>query len=215
MESIGMCLAHADGTILGSENYIVINGVTYDLIARTGKGIVAAEVGSKLANIPVAKTCKIGSHEMIILAQADGNTLLLRKKSLKDMEFGKNNNYDGSYVDEECQKFAAEIAAIVGEENMVEFTVDLTADDGLKCYGSIQRKAALLTANQFRKYVDVLEEHRLEDWEWTATAYSTPKHDNDRWVKCVSPSGIVNISGYDGSYGVRPFCILKSHIFVF
>lgn len=200
------------------KNYIVINGVTYDLVERgaedsvvQGNGLLA---GPKLADLAVKSTCKIGRHEMIVLEQADGETLLLRKEALKISRFGDNNNYDGSAVDKVCQEFAEEIAGIVGEENMVEFTVDLTADDGLKDYGEIRRKAALLTANQCRKYVDILDEHKLEEWWWTATAYSAPKHGDKVWVKCVSPGGGIGNGCYDGDYGVRPFCILKSHIFV-
>ena len=199
------------------ENYIVINGVTYELVQRTGlvtvpeSGLLA---GPKLADLAVKSTCKIGRHEMIVLEQADGETLLLRKESLGNFRFGDNNNYNGSAADKVCQEFAEEIAGIVGEENMVEFTVDLTADDGLKDYGEIRRKAALLTANQCRKYVDILDEHKLDEWWWTATAYSAPKHGDKVWVKCVSPDGCIASDDHFVVSGVRPFCILKSHIFV-
>ena len=205
-------------------NYIVINGVTYDLVERTNctveasaGDIIADGVAAPmptLADLAVKSTCKIGRHELIVMEQADGETLLLRKESLKNSRFGGNNNYDGSDVDRACLGFAEEIADIVGEENMGEFTVDLTADDGLKDYGEIRRKAALLTANQCRKYVDILDEHKLDEWWWTATAYSTPKHGDETWVKCVSPVGCINFDYYYCDYGVRPFCILKSHIFV-
>lgn len=168
------------------KNYIVINGVTYELVERTDC-MVKESTGNimldgvsapipKLADLAVKGTCKIGGHEMIVLEQVDGETLLLRKETLENSRFGDNNNYNGSAADKVCQEFAEEIAGIVGEENMVEFTVDLTADDGLKDYGEIRRKAALLTANQCRKYVDILDEHKLDEWWWTATAYSAPKH---------------------------------------
>ena len=200
------------------ENYIVINGVTYDLVERTGMTPVGDDgrivAGPKLEAIPVKATCKIGSHELVVMKRVDGATYLLRKKSLGDSVFGDSNNYNGATVDEMCNNFAKEIAAIVGEENMVEFTVDLTADDGLKCYGSIQRKAALLTANQCREYVDILDEYKLDEYWWAATAYSTPKHDDSTWVKCVSPFGTICYFNCNFRIGVRPFCILKSHIFV-
>ena len=195
-------------------NYIVIDGVTYDLVRREG---TAGKNGVRLSDIPVSGACKIGSHEMIVLEQGDGVTLLLRKDILCKSRFGDTNNYDGSDADGRCKAFADEIADLVGGENMVEFTVDLTANDGLKCYGSIQRKAALLTANQCRQYVDILDEHKLDKWWWTATAYSTPKHGDKDWGKCVSPGGRIGVYDVDfcyGDFGVRPFCILKSHIFV-
>ena len=97
---------------------------------------------------------------------------------------------------------------------LCEFSLDLTADDGLKCYGSVERKAALLTANMCRKYVETLDKYKIDKWWWTSTAYSTPKHDDSSWIKCVSPRGYVNLGSYYFNYGVRPFCILKSNIFV-
>lgn len=169
-----------------------------------------------LADTAAGDTVKIGNFEMIVLEQfADGTTALLRKDALKQMAFGKDNNYNGSDADKVCNAFAEELAGIVGEENIVLHEVDLTADDGLKGYGKIQRKASLRTANMQRKYVEILDKYRLDIWEWLATAFSIPPHDEDNWVKCVSPSGYFYFLSYDFYFfGVRPFCILKSNIFV-
>ena len=168
-----------------------------------------------LADAVAGDTVKIGKHEMIVLEQfADGTTALLRKDALKQMAFGKDNNYNGSDADKVCNAFAEELAGIVGEENIVLHEVDLTADDGLKGYGKIQRKASLRTSNMQRKYVEILDKYRLDIWEWLATAFSIPPHDEDNWVKCVSPSGFIDNYFYYRDHGVRPFCILKSNIFV-
>lgn len=194
------------------KDYIVINGVTYDLVKREE---TVAKQSRKLADAAVGDTVQIGSNEMIVLEHVGAATLLLCKESLGEMEFGANNNYNGSDVDAFCNEFADEIAGIVGEDNILLHEVDLTSDDGLKDYGMIQRKASLLTADRYRQYVAILDKHKIDAWWWLATAFSTPAHDNDRWAKCVSPSGYINFNFYyydDG--GVRPFCILKSSIFV-
>lgn len=201
------------------ENYIVINGVTYELVKRTeevkvsGSGSVA---GQKLRDIAVKDTFKIGKHEFVVLEHSgDTTAVILKELLIKGKEFGKNNNYNGSYVDDECNKFADEIAALIGKENLVEHTVDLTSDDGLKDYGKIRRWASLLTADLYRRYVEALDAHKIEKWWWLSTAYSTPGHNHTPWVKCVAPSGLLNFVsfGSDGR-GVRPFCILNSNIFV-
>ena len=64
------------------KNYIVINGVTYDLVKREGEteivpgtGLIA---GPKLADFTEGDTVKIGNHEMIVLEHINGTTLLLR-----------------------------------------------------------------------------------------------------------------------------------------
>lgn len=201
------------------KNYIVINGVTYELVERTGlvtvpgSGLVA---GPKLSDIPAGETFKLGDHEMIVLEQSGDTTAVIRRELLVDsMTFGKNNRYEGSNADLECGKFADEIAAIVGAENLVEHTVDLTSDDGLKDYGMIRRKASLLTTDLYRRYVEILDKHKIDKWWWLATPHSTARHKNASWVKCVAPSGSVGSGGYYCDYvGVRPFCILKSNIFV-
>lgn len=131
------------------------------------------------------------------------------------MRFGPNNNFAGSEVDTFCKEFANELAEEIGADNLVEFPVDLTSDDGLKDYGKITRYVALMTADQYREYVEILDKHKPDTWWWLATPYSTARHENDLWVKCVSPAGLIfNDNFYYGGGGVRPFCIFKSDIFV-
>ena len=128
---------------------------------------------------------------MVVLEQSGDTAAVIRKDLLeKSMKFGSNNNFDGSDVDRKCSAFAQEIAAIIGEKNIVEHTVDLTSDDGLKDYGKVRRKASLLTAELYRRY------------------------DGASWVKCVAPSGGIYGDDFNFVRGVRPFCILKSDIFV-
>ena len=167
----------------------------------------------KLADLPVGETFKVGSREFVVLEHSGDTTAVILKDLLTDQKFGTNNNYDGSCVDATCQKFADEIEAAVGKDNLCLHTVDLTADDGLKCYGSVRRKASLLTAEKYRRFVYTLDKHRPDAWWWLATAFSTAVHGYKNTAKCVAPSGCVSNVDYVSS-GVRPFCILKSHIFV-
>lgn len=189
---------------------IVLNDTQVEEIKRSF-GIGA----KKLSEIPESGTFKIGKYEFAVLEQLEDSAVVIDKdKYGEDVKFGANNNYDGSNVDEICNRFADEIAAIIGTENMLEFELDLTANDGMKCYGSVKRRMALRTADMQRKYAYIFDK-LPKFWEWLATAYSTPKHEDGTWVECVSPRG--NILYYDSYFdngGVRPFCILKSDIFV-
>lgn len=170
----------------------------------------------KLAELVAGETFFVGPHEMFVLEQFEDSAAVVRNSPLdKSVLFGKNNCYDGSDADTACNQFADEIAVIVGADALVEHTVDLTSDDGLKDYGVIRRKASLLTTERYRKYVDILDLHKVDRWCWLATPHSTKRHENDRWVKCVSPSGNLFNDYCSRDYiGVRPFCILKSDIFV-
>ena len=199
------------------KNYICINDVKTELTDKQ-VGKVRKILGLKdrrLSEVPKKKTFQIGRFELIVLEHSgDTTAVALREAYKKNVRFGDNNNYNGSVADRTCEEFAAELASIIGEENIVMHTVDLTSDDGLKDYGKIRRRASAMTADRYRRYVDILDEYKLDIWTWLATAFSTKKHGNDSWVKCVSPSGFVGDNYYviDG-YGVRPFCILKSNIF--
>ena len=164
-----------------------------------------------LADYAVGDTVKIGGFEMVVLEQhGEETSLILKGLYVEETEFGETNNYNGSCVDEQCRKFALGLAAIVGEENVVEHEVDLTSNDGLKCYGFVERRASLLTADLYRKYVDVLDTVKPDNWWWLATPWSTARHDHEVCALCVAPSGDINIVSYGrGDYGRSPVLYLK------
>ncbi len=199
------------------KNYICFNDekieLTAEQVAEMKKALGIAEV--KLSDIPTGETFKIKEHEFIVLEHSKETTAVILKDLLYENKvFGKTNNYKNSHVDDICNDFGIEIANIIGKENLIEHTVDLTADDGLKDYGKIKRKMSLITADLYRRYVDTLDKHKTKKWWWLSTAYSTPTHGYSSLVKCVSPSGSINYHDYIFSIGVRPFCILNSNIFV-
>ena len=200
------------------KNYLDLNGNKIALTDAQVEDIKKSfGLGSKeLGKVDVGKTAKLGEFEVIVLEHGAETTAVILKGLYKESEeFGKNNNFDGSYADKHCKEFEKKLAKIIGSENIIEHKVDLTADDGLKCYGTIRRKVSLLTTDLYRRYVEILDEHKLDAWWWLATPHSTPKHCDYNWVKCVAPSGgICDDYYFNCSIGVRPFCILKSSIFV-
>lgn len=205
------------------ENYFMKDGkkteLTEEQAARIEKLLYAdtaiAGVPRKLGDILVGSTFKVGTHEFIVLEHTEAGTACLRKDAICNIVFGKTNNFAKSEVREKLAEFAAEIEVIVGKGNLVEHTVDLTSDDGLDDYGNCTAKASLLTAQMYRKYVRLIDNYKLCSWWWLATAYSTATHEDDDWVKCVSPRGNFGNFNYDiNDCGVRPFCIFDSNIFV-
>ena len=195
------------------ENYISLNGekikLTDEQVEEITKSFGMGQI--KLSDIPAGDTFKIGQDEFIVLEQSNDTTAVIFKNlKYEREEFGENNNYENSNVDKLCNQ----LVECFGVDGLVEHAVDLTSDDGLKDYGKIRRKMSLLTTEMYRKYVHILDKHKVDSWWWLATAYSTPTHDNSSWVKCVSPSGDINSNCYNFNFGFRPFCILKSNIFV-
>lgn len=207
------------------ENYICLKGrkteLTEDqarmLLGQTPDPRENIEGRIKLEEKAVGSIATVvDGEEFIILEQLPGWTAVLRKDLLPELsQFGDSNNYSKSNVRKILNEYAATLEEKLGAGSLLEHSVDLTADDGLKDYGSVMAKASLLTAEQYRKHVLTLDLYKPNEWWWLATALSTPTHDETEWVRCVSPSGVINYDRYrNGIRGVRPFCILKSDIFV-
>ena len=102
----------------------------------------------------------------------------------------------------------------LGAENLVEHKVNLTSVDMQHEFEDCVCKVRPITFDEARKYNDLLVNKDLGDWWWTCTPWSTKERGLEYSVAVVSPSGYFNYYGYDYVGGVRPFCILKSHIFV-
>ena len=198
------------------KNYISINGVKTELTQEQVEQIRASFglASVRLSSVAVGDTVKIGDHELIVLEQSGDTTAVICKDFIDTCAFGSSNNYDGSDVDKLCSEFATKLAKVIGEDNMILHTVDLTSDDGLKDYGSVKRFASLLTAELYRRYVYTLDKYKPDAWWWLATPYSTPTHGYESTVDCVSPRGFIGRDCYGFVNGVRPFCILNSNIFV-
>lgn len=196
---------------MAMKNYLCINGKKTELTEEQMK-----QLGLKPTPIATiskdGKIVKIGDYEFIVLNRNADKTELLLKDFLYTGKFGDSCDYRESEVRKKVENFGKEIEIIIGSENLIEHTVDLTADDGLDDFGSIKAKTSLLTCEQYRKYVKIIDNYKMKDWWWLATPYSTPTHGYDRTVRVVGGGGALYDSLSSGSSGVRPFCIVVSKI---
>lgn len=84
---------------------------------------------------------------------------------------------------------------------------DLTADDGLKDYGTSKDLISLMTADLYRRNRHLLKP--LESWWWLATPHSCLASNSYR-VRYVLSSGTLSYyNAYIGNSGVRPLCNLS------
>lgn len=173
----------------------------------------------KLCEIAIGKTFKgsDGVERILLDLLPNGTALTLTRGFVfEDMQFDINsNNYAESSIRRrlETEKLP-ELEKTFGADNVVEFEIDLTSDDGLDTYGKIKTKYGLLTAEQYRKYTRLIAQYKVDDWWWLATADSTTERNDSIWIRCVACGGRLNCSLCDNSNGVRAVCILKSDIFV-
>ena len=203
-------------------NTVVLNGKVTELTEEQVKSIMdglsgAVKKGDKrLSCIKAGNTFKIGEHEFIVLEQSGDTTAVLSKDLIgKDVAFGDTPDFAKSNIKKELDKFAADISGIIGTDALVVHTVDQTTLDGMSHYGVTKAKMSLMTIDHVRKYADVLDNHKVDKYYWLVTPWSTPDRGYKMAMCVVAPAGCVfdNFS-YFNIIGVRPFCILKSDIFV-
>lgn len=92
-------------------------------------------------------------------------------------------------------------------EDFLTIVSDLTADDGLKDYGTSEDKIALISCDDYRKYRSLIP--MIDSWWWTITPWSCNPSISYN-VRGVYTSGALDYySAYYGHYGVRPLVKLR------
>lgn len=166
----------------------------------------------KLKEIKPGKIFKFGGYEWIKLEEEG---LCLMKDILEERAFDKDfNNWRKSKLREYLNNDFYETLMENGtdEKDFLMVETDLTADDGLKNYGTSKDFISLMTADLYRRNRHLLKP--LESWWWLATPHSCLASDS-YYVRCVISSGTLGRrSAYHGHYGVRPLCNLSSETLV-
>lgn len=171
------------------------------------------KTGKKLGDVKPGETVKLGNREYIVLGHGAETTAVVTKDIAKEMGFGKSRDYSKSYVRDYCNgDFYKELAEVVGKENIVPHRVNLTCDDGSNKGVTCKDNVSILTAENYRRYREYLP--ALGKPSWTVTGVTSLDKNYARCVCYVGSGGVLgwNVCGF--TYGVRPFCILNSSIFV-
>ena len=145
-----------------------------------------------------------------------GRTLCLSKDITETRAFdeGNCNNFavassnkylNGPYLDNL-------VDACNGANAFLESELDLTADDGLKDYGTCTVTIFLLTVDQYRRNRDVIP--NADDWWWLSTAFSTKSNGYESLARLVSADGSLNWYFACDGIGLRPACYLDSDLLI-
>lgn len=192
-----------------------------DMARELVKQLEEAEKKNKvrLSELKLGDTFKIGEHDFIVLDQDESSqtTKVISKGFMaEDVIFDKNTkDYNKSNIKKMIE---ADIQPIIenamGEENLVEHAVNLASVDMQYEYENCICKVRPITFDEARKFNNLLVNKNLNNWWWTCTPWSTKERSWEYSIAVVSSSGYFSNFSYYYNYGVRPFCILKSHIFV-
>lgn len=166
-----------------------------------------------LGEAELGSIVRIGNREYIVLDHSKDTTAVITKDFTKKMKFGQSGDYLTSDVRKYCNgEFYNELVSAVGAENIVRHIVKLVADDGTGKSHICGDKVSIITTENYRRYREFLRAYG--DWWWTATRVTYDDEDYARSVCCVNSVGFLSWNGCGYCLEVRPFCILKSSVFV-
>ena len=170
-----------------------------------------------LSNLQPGTTFKIGDWDFLVLKQEDNTTKVISKNLLiKDVKFDSDSrDYNKSDLKEKIEEdILPVIVREIGEDNIIEHTASLVSVDNQKEFEDVVCKVRPLTFDEAREFNYLLVSKDLSDWWWTITPWSTEERGWKYSITVVSPRGDFDCGDYINYGGVRPFCILKSNIFV-
>ena len=158
-----------------------------------------------------------GEKWVVLEHDPAGRTLCLRLDLIPNKPFDENNcnNFatssskewmNGPYLDNL-------IDAVKGPNAFLQTELDLTADDGLKDYGTCNVTIFSLTVDQYRRNRDVIP--NADGWWWLSTAYSTASNGYEHSARRVDSDGTLywDYAYYDYD-GLRPACYLDSDLLI-
>lgn len=172
----------------------------------------------ELSTLAPGDVFEIGKNDFIVLEQIGAEVKIISKNFMaKNVVYDETSrDYNKSNLKEMIEdKIQPIIESEVGENNLVEHTVELTSVDMQHEFDDCKCKVRPITFDEARKYNNLLPNKDLDDWWWTCTPWSTEERGCSYSIAVVSSAG--DFGGnycYDDYDGVRPVCILKSNIFV-
>lgn len=171
----------------------------------------------ELSTLAPGDVFEIGKNDFIVLEQIGAETKIISKDFMaEDIVYDEDSrDYNESnlkkVIENEIQPI---IESEVGENNLVEHTVELTSVDMQHEFDDCKCKVRPITFDETRKYNNLLPNKELDDWWWTCTPWSTAERGCKYSIAVVSSAGNFFNRFCNCDYGVRPVCILKSNIFV-
>lgn len=190
-----------------------------DMARELVKKLEEEEKQSKvqLSTLNPGDVFKIGEHDFIVLMQCREETAVISKGFMAGNV--KFDDYSINYKESNLKKVIENqlqpvIEKEVGSKNLIEHEVDLTSVDMQDEFGGFKCKVRPITFDEARLYNNLLVNKNLNDWWWACTPWSTEDRGWKYSITVVAPSGSVDNYRCRVSSGVRPFCILKSNIFV-
>lgn len=161
-------------------------------------------------NIAPGQTVNYHGEPCLVLEHRKDGTMLLHLDQMTHA-FGSSNNFAASSLRSHLNGPYLVSLTDGNPDEIITRTVDLTALNGSKEYGSCECKVAPLTIDELRKYHDILPVP--ERFEWSVTPWSTPAvNEDDTWVMGLYSSGNIYRNSCNNSDGSRPAFLIPSNL---
>nr|DAP96660.1 MAG TPA: hypothetical protein [Caudoviricetes sp.] len=134
----------------------------------------------------------------------EGGVLAMMTSTWNGKEYPFDENRRDNWKESSLKKkLEEELLPVLGKENLLDYTVDIEADNGDKKYGVDVCKVFILSCWEYRRYRDYVP--RLGECMWTCTPWTT----DGRSVRRVNPNGDLSFIFADATHGVAPACVIK------
>jgi hypothetical protein len=192
-------------------------------------GLVVVFGKTKLRDLGDGECFRFGGYDWIALDRGNPAAvygtagyarLCLMADVLKNEPFDVDNSNDwrvssarkylnGKFLNELGSNRQKELDALPSLD-LVQYASGLTAEDGLKDYGTSEDLVFLLSANDYRRNRYSIP--ATKGWWWLITPYSTPKSGYTYVVRAVGVSGTLTLSdAHCGCNGLRPAIYLREN----
>lgn len=173
--------------------------------------IITAEEGE---TIPAAEECPIkpGTHflyygvEFVALGMEQGGVLAVSAHTWNEIPFDEDgsNDWRKSSIKDALN---GDFLECLDLDDLLPFVSDLTADDGLKNYGTSEDYVFLLSCDLYRKYRENIP--RYDASVWTLTPWSCHPSYADYVRLVLASTGAVGSVGARDAYGAAPACLFN------
>lgn len=162
-------------------------------------------------NIAPGKTVDYHGEPCLVLEHRKDGTLMLHLDQMTHA-FGSSNNFAASSLRSHLNGPYLRSLTDGNPDEIITRTVDLTALNGSKEYGTCECKVAPLTLDELRKYHDILP--LPESFEWSVTPWSTPVTNDTYYAIYLYTLGNVYSNYCTFTSGSRPAFLIPSSLTV-
>lgn len=170
------------------------------------KALISSERKLDFSKIKDGEQFTYKGIEFIRLGKEQGGILCITAKIWKTLPFDKDgyNNFKKASI---CNAVNCVFRSLLGDDDLLIYTMDLTADNGDKMYGECDVLAGLLSADLYRKYRDYIPKY--DKWVWLCTPWYCSSY--ACYARDVNTDGTLNSSGTTGTGGVVPAVIFADN----